>query len=210
MVLEIPPEGVLTPNDAHDPLPLYYRPAIGRLYRHRLVMALSHLRPGGRILEVGVGSGVLVPTLTRHFPEYTGMDRSLATGLDRLVHARCSASFLEADVTDTACLPEASFDAVVCLSVLEHVEDVRSAAATLARALRTGGTLVTGYPMVNFAMTKAFELFLGYYGIENHHISTPAQITDALGRVLRQKGRSAIPPLSPVPLALYQVTAWTK
>ena len=87
-----PPQGVLQPNDAHDPLPYYYHPWVGWLYRHRLQMGLDLLPPGGtRVLEVGVGSGVLVPTLTRRYTEYTGTDLTLAPGLTSLVAPGCQA-----------------------------------------------------------------------------------------------------------------------
>src|SRR5438045_9455373 len=92
--LDLPPKGVLHPNDAHDPLPYYYHPLVGWLYRYRLQMGLDLLPPGGtRVLEVGVGSGVLVPTLTRRYREYTGTDLTLAEGLDGLVAASCTARF---------------------------------------------------------------------------------------------------------------------
>ncbi len=209
IVLDLPAEGVLKPNDKHDPLPYYYKPGVGWLYRHRLTMALDFLRPGGRVLEIGVGSGVLVPTLTRHFDAYVGTDLVLAKGLEHLVRPGCEASFQVADICDPHSLPEASFDAVVCISVLEHIADADGAARTLARALAPGGRLVAGYPMVNRAMTHAFQA-IGFSGIDDHHVSPPARIEASLRRVLRPVGRTAFPPLSPVRLALYQVSAWTK
>jgi hypothetical protein len=79
MRFDLPPRGTLTPNDDVDPLPYYYNPWVGWLYRHRLQMGLDLLPAGGRrILEIGVGSGILVPTLTKHYPEYTGTDLTLA------------------------------------------------------------------------------------------------------------------------------------
>ncbi len=209
IAFELPKKGVLRANNEHDPLPHYYRPGIGWLYRKRLVMALDLLRPGGRVLEIGVGSGVLVPTLTRSFDEYVGTDLELAEGLERLVHRGCKASFRTADIVDGEALEENSFDAVVCISVLEHIREIDAAARTLARALRPGGTLVAGYPMVSRAMTRAFEL-IGYHGIDDHHVTPPVRIARALESVLEPAGRRALPPLAPVPLALYQVTAWTK
>ena len=207
---QLPPRGTLHPNDAHDPLPYYYHPWVGWLYRHRLQMGLDMLPSGGhRVLEIGVGSGVLVPTLTSRYREYSGTDLTLAPGLDRLVAPGCQATFRKADLLQDGDLPADHFDAIVCFSVLEHIADSDGAARGLARALAPGGVLVTGYPMVSALMTRAFSL-IGYNGIDDHHISPPAQISKALARVLKPVKRTAFPPTAPVRAALYQCTAWTR
>jgi SAM-dependent methyltransferase len=208
--LALPPQGVLKPNDENDPLPYYYHPWVGWLYRHRLQMGLDMLPASGkRVLEIGVGSGVLVPTLTRHYAEYTGTDLTLAAGLDALVAPSCAATFRPADLLRDGDLPTEHFDAIVCFSVLEHIADADGAARSLARALVPGGTLVTGYPMVNPLMSRAFEA-IGFQGIDNHHVSPPTRIAAALARVLNPAGRHAFPPGAPVGAALYQCTAWTR
>jgi hypothetical protein len=98
---------------------------------------------------------------------------------------------------------------VVCFSVLEHIADADGAAGALAAALAPGGTLITGYPMVNPLMTQAFRA-IGYATIDDDHVSTPSTISAALARVLRPVARAAFPPGAPVPLALYQCTAWQR
>jgi SAM-dependent methyltransferase len=208
--LALPRQGVLRPNDAHDPLPYYYHPWVGWLYRHRLQMGLDLLPAGGRrVLEIGVGSGVLVPTLTARYAEYTGTDLVLAQGLEAHVAPGCRATFRQADLLRDGDLPADHFDAIVCFSVLEHIRDADGAARGLARALEPGGTLVTGYPMVSRLMTRAFEV-IGYRGIDDHHVSPPAAIAAALGRVLTPVRRAAFPPMAPVSAAVYQCAAWTK
>jgi SAM-dependent methyltransferase len=210
MRLELPPEGVLRPNNADDPLPYYYHPWVGWLFRHRLQMGLDLLPAGGRrVLEIGVGSGVLVPTLTRRYPEYTGTDLTLAPGLDTLVAPGCKAEFRRADLLADGDLPEGHYDAVVCFSVLEHIADAEGAARGLARALAPGGTLVTGYPMVSRLMTRAFSI-VGFSTIDDHHVSPPVRIAAALAGALTPVRRVAFPPAAPVPAALYQCSAWTK
>jgi hypothetical protein len=207
--LELPPRGTLQPNDAHDPLPYYYHPLIGWLYRHRLQMGLDLLPPGGRrVLEVGVGSGVLVPTLTKRYPEYSGTDLTLAAGLEGLVAPGCHATFRSADLLHDGDLPAGFYDAIVCFSVLEHIADSEGAARGLARALAPGGTLVTGYPMVSPLMSGAFAA-IGYRGIDAHHVSPPTKIGAALARVLKPVVRVAFPPGAPTQAALYQCTSWT-
>ena len=210
MKLILPPAGTLKPNDEHDPLPYYYRPFVGWLYRKRLRMGLDLLpRKGARVLEVGVGSGILVPTLSTHFSRYTGTDLVLADGLDRLVAPSCQADFLQADLLRESTLPKAAYDAVICLSVLEHIADAEGAASALARTLVRGGTLVAGYPMVNRLMSGLFRA-IGFGNIEDHHVTAPATIDRALRRVLRRVRRNAMPAFAPVSLALYQCAAWVK
>jgi 2-polyprenyl-3-methyl-5-hydroxy-6-metoxy-1,4-benzoquinol methylase len=218
VAFQLPPPGRLTANNERDPLPYYYKPLTGWLYRHRLQMGLDLLPAGGtRILEVGVGSGILVPTLTARYHSYVGTDLVLATGLDALVAPGCQARFQQADLLATpgdgqasnGALPADHFDAIVCFSVLEHIADADGAARGLARALRPGGTLVTGYPMVSPLMTRAFAA-IGYPNIDEDHVSPPVLITAALGRVLRPVRRAAFPPAAPTRLALYQCTSWTK
>jgi SAM-dependent methyltransferase len=207
--LQLPPEGVLRPNDEKDPLPYYYNRWVGWLYRHRLQMGLDMLPNGGtRVLEIGVGSGVLVPTLTAGYREYTGTDLTLAPGLDGLVAPSCKATFRRADLLADD-LPANHYDAIVCFSVLEHIADSAGAARGLARALAPGGTLVCGYPMVSALMTRAFSA-IGYKNIDEDHVSAPVKISAALAGVLKPVSRAAFPPAAPVPAALYQCTAWTK
>jgi 2-polyprenyl-3-methyl-5-hydroxy-6-metoxy-1,4-benzoquinol methylase len=210
MKLYLPPKSALTPNNAHDPLPYYYHPLLGWLYRRRLDMAISLIpHHGSRILEVGVGSGILIPTLTAAFPEYTGTDLVLAENLSRHVHPKCRAQFQLADLLDLQSLPETHFDIVLCLSVLEHIVDSDGAAQALARTLVKGGTLIVGYPMVNTFMSRAFKA-IGFASIDDHHVTSPFKIECSLSRVVRFHRRKALPPFFPTPLALYQCTSWLK
>lgn len=96
----------------------------------------------GPILDVGSGTGAMLSQLTDFGPAY-GVDFSPEAlrfaqdrGLPRLVQG------------DAARLPfrDASFQTVVTLDTLEHVQDDRRAISEIARVLQPGGTVVLNVP----------------------------------------------------------------
>lgn len=72
--------------------------------------------------------------------------------------------------------PDAGFDAVVCLDVLEHIEAVDRALAEIARVLRPGGVLVATMPFDEKAMddvllaTLRADGTLAWHGAEDWHL----------------------------------------
>jgi len=114
--------------------------------RRRLVRDALGARPGERILDVGCGPGFYVAELL----EEVGSEGSVV-GLDRspqmlaIAARRCRAfdnvAFSEAEATSLS-VDDGSFDAALCVQVLEYVPDVSAALNEMRRALRTGGRLV--------------------------------------------------------------------
>ena len=84
--LRLPPRGTLRPNNEVDPLRFYYRPLVGRVFRARIDAGLA-LLDGlrfERLLEIGYGSGLLMPTLATIARELHGADRLLHQHLEAL------------------------------------------------------------------------------------------------------------------------------
>lgn len=113
----------------------------------RLVSA--RLVPGGRVLDVGCGASGLVASLLERGVDASGIDASAsiieaaagflrARGLDA---SRVSTEPLSALVAQGA-----TFDSVVSMDCLEHVEDDAAMLRDLVRVLRPGGTLVVTVP----------------------------------------------------------------
>ncbi|MCX7428741.1 MAG: class I SAM-dependent methyltransferase [Planctomycetia bacterium] len=170
----LPPEGTLDPNDEeHDPLPYYYRPITGYLYRKRIESGLSLLRPPyRRILEIGYGSGIALPTLSRMGDELWGIDTHSVPDCvaDRLGRISVHARLAQGDCRTWRHGGD-PFDLVVAFSVLEHIAAPAMALSQIASLLRPNGTLLIGMPRVDKAMAALFPL-IGYRGIERHHVTT--------------------------------------
>jgi ubiquinone/menaquinone biosynthesis C-methylase UbiE len=183
MEVALPPRGALPKPDADDPLDYYYRPLTARLYRARLRLAMRLLGEGpyGSLLELGYGSGILLPELTRRARRVAAIDvHDERDAVDRALRALgVQVELRQASLFE---LPyEADeFDAVVCLSVFEHLTDLEAAFAELARVLRPGGIGVVGFPARN-PVTDAFFRAVGYNPREIHP-SSHADIVAAAGR----------------------------
>jgi len=204
--LAIPPRGALVKTDADDPLDFYYRPGTAFIYRARLAAARRLLGSTRyeSLLDIGYGSGIFIPELARIADRVAGID----------VHTRASdvmqslgALGVEAELREASLfdLPYADgeFDAVVSMSVFEHLEDLDGALAEVARVLRPGGVVVLGFPVRN-VLTDVFFRLAGY-NPRAIHPSGHRSILDAVERAgaLELEQVSRFPRLLPLSLAAY-------
>ena len=104
--------------------------------RFRKAARLARVPPGASVLDIGCRDG----GLRRFLPpgvRYQGMDITPEfAGPDVVVR----------DVSDGIPFPDASFDRVFCIEVLEHVPNPYGALRDIHRVLRPGGVLVLSVP----------------------------------------------------------------
>jgi ubiquinone/menaquinone biosynthesis C-methylase UbiE len=107
---------------------------------HKRWRIVSRYASGGRLLDVGCGSGDWVHWMHR-------IRGWLAYGLERvaevasLARQQCGARVVIGDLTQLG-FSRASFDVVTLWTVLEHLADPRQGLTECARVLREGGLLV--------------------------------------------------------------------
>jgi ubiquinone/menaquinone biosynthesis C-methylase UbiE len=197
MRFELPPRGTLNPNSDVDPLRYYYTPVVGRIFTSRLQIGLD-LIDGRfrRLLEIGYGSGLLMPSLSRVSEEISGADLlpeppGLRATLARLgVHPR---ELVQADVQKLP-FPDGHFDGAVAFSILEHLKRPELALAELARVLEPGGRLLVGMPAVHPVMNAAFAA-IGFRNIGDHHFSALPQVLEAAQKDFSVEKRASLPRL---------------
>lgn len=197
--LKLPPPGVLVPNNAVDPLPYYYRPLLGKVFAARLNIGLrlldGHYR---RLLEIGYGSGLLMPTLASACDELYGLDleREPAGLRDRLARLGVHPRALVQANAQSIPFDDGFFDGVVAFSIFEHLRpsELVPALEEAARVLPPGGKLLIGCPAVHKLMNAAFAT-IGFTGIEDHHFSNIADVVAAATPWFSCARRAALPSL---------------
>jgi phosphatidylethanolamine/phosphatidyl-N-methylethanolamine N-methyltransferase len=101
-------------------------------------------KPGERVLEVGVGTGLMLPLYPSHC-EVVGVDFSaemLGKARDRVTAENLRNVRLQRMDARRLAFPDGSFDAVVAAYVVTAVPDYRSVLAEIVRVCRPGGRVI--------------------------------------------------------------------
>jgi len=166
-----------------DPILFYYKPIVGYFYQTRIERCLELIPNTGfrRILEIGTGSGVMIPSLAEFADQITAIDihdeLSSLREIKNTYSDSCNIGFARADVVR---LPFASgsFDMAVAISVFEHFEQLDSVLKETVRVLKPGGLLLAGIPVKSSTMSALFKL-IGY-SLDDLHPSSHTKIIDSV------------------------------
>jgi len=151
--------------------------------------AVSVIRKGGKVLEIGCGGGAMIKGIKYH-------NRALdAYGVDfcesSLVYARKNPGGVKFVLGDIYKLPfkDESFDAVVTFDVLEHLDDLQSALSEVKRVLKPGGVFHSAIPYegslcnIEGWMThlgwKSKVIYCGH--VHNFRIGEPEKLIEDMG-----------------------------
>ncbi|MBU1125708.1 MAG: class I SAM-dependent methyltransferase [Candidatus Omnitrophica bacterium] len=200
--IKLPPRGHIKAANAADPVDYYYNPLAGWLFRHRINVGLSLLtHPVGAVLEVGMGSGLLVPTLVSACDTYTGIDLFPADNAITREYRVKKTLFLQMDICRTS-FPNDFFNTVIAFSVFEHIGNLKDAIQEIARILKPKGKLIAGFPLVGQGMDFCFRL-IGFSGTNRSHINPTGKIIDTIAGSLKITRIRTIPACLPFRMALY-------
>ncbi|HEY5674486.1 MAG TPA: metalloregulator ArsR/SmtB family transcription factor [Malonomonas sp.] len=110
-----------------------------------LPQLFAHIPQCDKLLEVGVGTGQLLPALAEKGRQVIAVDHSpamLAAASERLSAGGLESVALQLGQMDALPLPSGSMDVAIMNMALHHAPDPAAVIAELARVLRAGGKLV--------------------------------------------------------------------
>lgn len=120
-----------------------------------------NVHPGGRVLELSCGAGILADALLDAGYEVRGSNYSIYPGVTPRVPVDTGVDLLKP-------LPyaDASFDCVVLSEVLQNVPDHLAVLREVARVLKRGGVFVLTTPNMMGVKSRLHFLFTGYFKVK--------------------------------------------
>lgn len=116
----------------------------------KVVAGMTARLPPGRVLDIPAGAGQMTDAMRSQGHEVVPADIN-----------RHDATFVHADMTARLPFKDASFDAVVCLEGVEHVQRPHDLIGELFRVCRVGGCVIVSTPNVSSMFSRLQFLFTG-------------------------------------------------
>jgi 2-polyprenyl-3-methyl-5-hydroxy-6-metoxy-1,4-benzoquinol methylase len=141
-------------DEAAFPAYSHRNPLINWLFWQRLRKVMDHIQSPTSyegILDFGCGSGVMLPFLAKISKSVTAMDVDLLP-LERTqeyIPLESNVEVKDASKTAITDLPAKSFDLIIALDVLEHVQDLPRTLDELLTLLKPNGQLIVSGPTEN-------------------------------------------------------------
>lgn len=126
---------------------------------HEIVLRLVEREPCGRALDLAAGQGPLSYALAKRGFEVVSADiypdQFRAPGL----------SCQKLDLNQKTPFPDESFDLILAVEIIEHIEAPRAFLREIFRLLRPGGLAVITTPNISSLPSRLFFLATGYFDL---------------------------------------------
>jgi SAM-dependent methyltransferase len=192
----LPREALIKTNPL-DQAEWNYQGALGAIQRRRFEVAVHLIGPGSaeRLLEVGYGSGIFMPELSRHCTNLYGIDTHDKSGeVTEVLAAHGVTAQLRSGSVLALPYDDGFFDQVVTVSSLEFVDDIEGACRELARVACPGGALVVVTPGYGAMLDLGLKVLTGERA-EDTFQGRRQRVVPALERHFRVEAARRIPPV---------------
>jgi SAM-dependent methyltransferase len=133
---------------------------------------LQSLGPHSQILDAGCGTGGNLDLLSSFGSHVTGLE--MEHDAAEIARSKSGKAVYIGSLPDQLPFSDESFDLIVLLDVLEHIEDDRGALASLTAKLKPGGFLIITVP--------AFSFLWGSHD-ESHHHKRRYRLNELVGKM---------------------------
>jgi ubiquinone/menaquinone biosynthesis C-methylase UbiE len=162
--MKLLPRESLVKTSSVDEADWVYRPLVGSIARMRFRMVLkllgNHRR--ARLLEIGYGSGVLLPELRHRCDELHGIDPHPMPGaVTESAERHGVQATLKTSGAESIPYQDHYFDAAIAVSALEFVHDLEAVCREIKRVLKPGGHFVFVTPGTSPILDLGLKLLTG-------------------------------------------------
>lgn len=150
---------------------------------HRVTndLVVSLLRSSGKlegdVLDMGAGSGFLTRLLGQ--ARKRGTEGLAACDIDPKPYDGGGVAFTRCNVDEGLPYPDASFDALCAIEVMEHTRSTYRVLGEIARVLKPGGMLIFSVPNVGHMLSRLTFTTTGHY----HMFPSPSTKPENAGRL---------------------------
>lgn len=190
--LIIPDKDSILQTSEEDMKHYYYSKfwPVSYMYRKRLELGLQAFKGKtyNTLLELGTGGGFFLYSLSKMAKEIIASDvHPMLKKVEKNLRKDgiTNVTFKNIDVNKIPFKDE-TFDAVVAMSMLEHIPTLPKAVAEIKRVVKKNGTVLIGIPADNWIMDIGFFL-IGAHDVDEHHCNTHTGIIRELRRQFKVK-----------------------
>ena len=154
----------LIPTGDVDQAAWNYHPILGPVQRARfdIIVGLLGERRYERLLEIGYGSGVFMPELSRHCRNLYGIDpHPMPERIEAVLAESGVSATLSQGGAESLPFDDGFFDAVIAVSSMEYVEEIEQACREIERVLAPRGIFVMITPGHSKILDMAVRFLTG-------------------------------------------------
>lgn len=186
----------------------YFKPIqkIPYLKRLKMVLELMGNKKYNNFLEIGFGSGIFLPELASRTKKLTAIDihEHIDVVKNIIKSKNIPANLLKADVGQMP-FEDSAFDGILCLSVLEFIQDTPQAIWEIKRVAKPQAKIIIGIPVINFITDFCYDIIKCKKYSDLFHKSNHKTIIKHIQNNLQINKIKTYPGFLPINLSLFLV-----